>query len=764
MALEQFLEQVAQDPDLRSVISHMRREPAFEGRTRPFPADLHADLRAALKSRGVAELYTHQAEAYEHARAGRDLVVTTPTASGKSLCYHLPVLDQLLKDGTARALYLFPTKALSRDQVADLNDLLAHLPRPPKIDVYDGDTPGDVRALIRRESDIVVTNPYMLHSGILPNHPRWARLFRGLATIVVDELHVYSGIFGSHVANVFRRLERVAAHYGAKPRFVLCSATIANPAELGQALTGRSVVPITQSGAPRGERRTILLNPPVVNRELNLRRSAVEEARRLAVPLLRSGVQALFFERSRNGVEVLVRYLKDAAQKAGFDAERVAGYRGGYLPDLRRRIERGLREGNISLVVATNALELGIDIGSLDVVVLVGYPGSVAATLQRAGRAGRRRGLSAAFLIAKSTATDQYVMSHPDHLFGSSPEHVTIDAQNLVIYTNQVKCAAFELPFRTDESFGPDAKRTHDVLDFLEHDARILRQVGGRYHWMSRAFPAENVALESGDVDNFIVYDVGRRTIIGEVDRPTAMTTIHEGAIYGHQGDPYLIVEMDYPGRRAYGEKVEPDYYTEAVVQASIKVVHLDRAEPIGGFTRRLGDVSVVKLAPMFKKIRYYTRENVGAGEIKLPPENLETEALMLTLESEFAERVGLLAGGNTTAILGFGELFRKVAPLFVRCDLGDVGVVAELLSPHFSSPTIYFYDDLPGGVGLAEKAFHLLPRILGAMLEVMTACGCEHGCPVCIGAAVQEEVRDKHVVARLVSQMLAEMKSAELG
>ncbi|MFO0980131.1 MAG: DEAD/DEAH box helicase, partial [Planctomycetota bacterium] len=735
-------------------------EPAFEGQTRPLPDTLDPRLRSALEQRGIRELYSHQARALELAREHRDFVVTTPTASGKSLCYHLPVLDELLADRGKKALYLFPTKALSRDQVADLNDLLKRLPDAPRVDVYDGDTPGDVRTLIRKESDIVVTNPYMLHTGILPNHPRWARLFRGLATIVVDELHTYSGVFGSHAANVFARLLRVAAHYGAQPRFVLCSATIANAAELARGLTGRSVAAITESGAPRGEKRTLLVNPPITNRELGLRRSAAEEARRLAVPLLKAGVQALFFERSRNGVEVLLKYLKDAALDAGFDPERVCGYRGGYLPDLRRSIERGLRDGNISIVVATNALELGVDIGSLDVVVLVGYPGSVSSTFQRAGRAGRRRGLSASFLIAKSSATDQYVMQHPDYLFGASPEHVTIDPKNVVIRTNQIKCAAFELPFREGEVFGGDA-RTGDVLDFLERDAHILRKVAGRYHWMARAFPAEDVALESGDIDNFTIYDIDRRTIMGEVDRPTAMTTIHEGAIYGHQGEPYLIVALDYEGRRAHAQKVQTDYYTEAVVQASIKVLHLDRSERCGGVARHLGHVSVVKLAPMFKKIRYYTRENVGAGEIKLPPEVLDTEAFMLTLDSVFAEQAGILAGGNTTSILGFGELLRKVAPLFVRCDHGDIGVVAELLSPHFDCPTIYLYDDIPGGVGLSEKAFALLPRLIAAMQEVLNGCPCATGCPVCIGAGVHEEPRDKAVVGRLVADILRDLRAA---
>ncbi|MEW6741931.1 MAG: DEAD/DEAH box helicase [Planctomycetota bacterium] len=753
MGLDRFLHVLASDPEFKEAVVDTRVEEPRRAVTRPFADDLEPSLRAALERRGIQQLYTHQAEAHDLARAGRSFVVTTPTASGKSLCFHLPVLDALLKDATARALYLYPTKALSRDQVADLGDLVPQLSRKISVHVYDGDTPGEVRRMIRDEADIVVTNPYMLHTGILPNHTQWIRLFSGLRYVVLDELHVYTGVFGSHVSNVLRRLRRVAAHYGSSPVFILCSATLANPRELGEALVGTKLESLTRSGAALGERRFFFINPPIVNAELGLRRSAVEEARRLALPILESGIQALFFERTRNGVEVLVKYLKDLALKEGYDPARIAGYRGGYLPDLRREIERGLRTNTINIVVATNALELGIDIGSLDAVVLVGYPGSVASTFQRAGRAGRKQGPSAVVMVAKALATDQYVTAHPGYLFGSPPEHATVDPDNLIIRVNQLKCAAFELPFREGEEFG-GAGDTAEILDFLEREAGILRKSGGRYHWMARHFPAENVPLDAGDIDNFIVHDMERRVALGEVDRPSVMTTIHEGAIYNHQGEQYAIERLDYEARRAEARKVQVDYFTEAIVEAAIEVRHVDREEQLGPYARFLAQVGVTKVAPNYKKIRFYTRENIGSGEIHLPPEKLETEALILAIDEDLARETGVVDPSTPTSFKGASRLLRRVVPLFVRCDPGDIGVEAQRRSAFFDRPAIVVWDDVPGGVGLAEKAFELIAPILQAMAEILGRCPCRGGCPACIGAVLGEEVQDKRAVLRLVEAL----------
>jgi DEAD/DEAH box helicase domain-containing protein len=755
MAVEDFLARLRKDDRFKENIAAWRVLPARPARITGIPRGIHADMVRALEAAGIDALYLHQRAAAEMTAQGKDVVVATPTASGKSLCYNIPVVDRILKDPSATALYLFPTKALSQDQVASLMRMNRALPEPVPTMTYDGDTPAPARKIIRETGRLVVTNPYMLHAGIMPNHTKWVRFFQGLAFVVIDEVHTLTGVFGSHFANLMRRLQRLCRHYGSDPVYILSSATLANPADLASMLIGKPVLAITDDGSPRGEKHFLFYNPPLVNPEMGLRRSSLEEARRLTAFLSTQGVQALTFCRSRTAVEVLVKYLRDHFVREGLDISRVRGYRGGYLPLLRRQIEKGLREGEIDAVVATNALELGIDIGSLDACILTGYPGSVASTLQQAGRAGRKASPSLAVVIGRANATDQYVLDHPEYVLEQAPEAGAVDPDNLIIKVNQMKCAAFELPFGEGEHFG-DPRETREILEYLEKEARILRKVKERWYWMSREFPAEKVSLHSGDMDNFVVMDGEERKAIGEVDRPSAMSMIHPGAIYGHQGEQYIIESLDYEHRRALAIRLDSDYYTEAEVETDIKVLHLDTTMEFGAYSMNLGEIGVTKTATLFKKIRYYTRENLGTGVIDLPPESMHTEAMILAFEPGAVARTGLFDGNRSGSFLGFARLLLRVAPLFVRCDMADLGVKAEIASTHFNRPVVILFDDIPGGVGLSQAASHNHRRILEAMRSIVTGCECKSGCPCCIDPAPQGTFKHKSTVLALIDLLLS--------
>lgn len=735
MSLEDRLERWLADPEFRGDVAALRTEPARAGRTAPLPAELHPDLAAALSGAGMAALYEHQASAIRAALAGRSVAVATGTASGKSLCYVAPILDAILRDRRATALLLFPTKALTQDQVHNVSALLARLEPPIAAGTYDGDTPPDARRRLRDDAAIVATNPYMLHSGILPNHPKWVRFFAGLRYVVVDEMHSLTGVFGSHVANVLRRLRRVAAHYGADPAFILCSATIRNPGELARALVGRPVELVADDASPRGVRHLVHLNPPIVNRDLGLRRNGLDEARRVVGAFAPHGVQTIVFAGSRNSVELLVRYLKEDWERRGLDPGRVRGYRGGYLPELRRTIERELKDGALDVVVSTNALELGIDIGSLDLAVVAGYPRSRAAFFQQAGRAGRRSAAAAVVLVGRSTPLDQYVMRHPEYLHGAPPEAAAVDPDNLVIRVSHLKCAAFELPFCSGEAFGGEREGdTREILDFLAREAGVLRQAGDRWLYAARGAPAAGVSLDASDVDNVVIHDVERGRVLAEVDRASAQTFVHDGAIYQHQGETYQVRKLDWDGRRADVEQVAVDYYTEANTEVEVRVLTEDAAKPLPGATCVLGDVTVSKTVTMYQKLRFHTREDVGTGLVHLPAEELETTACILAVDEQVAADSGLDGGGGGAGLKGLARLLRGVAPLLVRCAPGDLGIAAEPRSPHFLRPAIFVFDDLPGGVGLAEALFERAAEWLAAARAVLEECGCDEGCPACIG------------------------------
>ncbi len=770
-----------------------------------FPPDLPTPIAFALRGRGVTELYEHQARAFTAAKDGlaggatRAVVVATPTASGKSYCFHLPVLSALLEDKDARALYLYPTKALSRDQEAGLRELMNAAGLAQGAIVYDGDTPGDARRAAREKTGIVLTNPDMLHSGILPHHTAWARTFQNLKVVVVDELHTYKGVFGSHVANVLRRLRRVARFHGSNPIFIGATATIGNPAEHAARIFGvgdEELAAITENGAPQGERRVFMFNPPVVNAELGIRASYVKQAVMLATDLVKARVPTIIFGQSRNNVEVMLRYLRDKVSPE-VDASRVMGYRGGYLPEQRREIEKKLRDGEVLCVVATNALELGIDIGGLDAVICAGYPGSVAATWQRFGRAGRRGDRSIAVLVTSSAPLDQFLAREPAYLLGAPAEQARIDPDNPEILIQHVKCGAFELPFRRGEAYGSlDADETSSALEFLVQH-QVLHETNGTFHWAADAYPANSVSLRSVGWDNVVIIDREHDKTIAEIDWRGAHTMVHEQAIYQHDGECWQVETFDYENHKAFVRKVKPDYWTDAMTYVTVNVleefgtasVDVDPPWPTGW-----GEVSVVEKVVGYKKIKFYTHENAGYGDVRLPEMQMHTTAFWLTVpESVCAEMAGTSGGGRAAAVdglRGVGNALETVATLALMCDPRDLGTTlgdtdldteaarvdatglggvgdrsrADMIREDFLgneagvtpssggppvprrvrggpkpgySPTLFLYEHTPGGIGLAERIFDQREVLLARALRLIEGCPCVSGCPVCVGPAV---------------------------
>ncbi len=745
MTLPQILDRLRSDPQTAARIAAWRVLPARPARTVPFPDDLHPALAAALRRRGIASLYSHQAEAFRAVREGRDVVVATPTASGKTLCYNLPVLARVLEEPASRALYLFPTKALSADQVDELQGLVADLGADIKTFTYDGDTPASARRAIRAAGHIVVTNPDMLHTAILPHHTSWLRLFENLRYVVVDEMHHYRGVFGSHVANVLRRLQRICRFYGSDPLYIGASATIGNPAEHAARLCGRPVTLIERSGAPAGEKVIVFINPPLVHRGLGIRRDTLLEVAELAAELLRHGIPTIVFARSRLGAELLTTYLKDAAARAGADPETVRGYRAGYLPSERRAIERGLREGTVRAVAATTALELGIDIGQLQAAVLAGYPGTIASTWQQMGRAGRTSDLSAAVLVATSDPLDQYLMAHPEYFFDRTPEHALINPDNLLILTAHLRCAAFELPLGADEPFGPTVPA--DILRHLQTEG-IVHHDGARWHYVADRFPAQDVSLRSASTENVVIVDTTDPAprVVGEVDLPSAPALVHPQAIYLHLGQQYHVDRLDWDHRTAYVRRVDVDYYTDAEIAVGIHVLREDGAAA-GPLPRAHGDVVVSFRPTIFKKLKLHTHENVGWGRIALPETTVHTTAAWWALGPDALAALpgprpgpdGPAAGERLQgALAALAHALHNVAPLFVMCDPRDLGRVYEVRSPHTGRPTVYLYERAPGGVGLAERLFRIHDVLLQAAADLVAACPCDRGCPACVGPVLE--------------------------
>ena len=768
------------DPD--GVVTAVRVLAASGARYAPWPAGVEPRVRAAMAERGVVELYTHQAEAIAHILAGRHVVVTTPTASGKTLCYNAPVLSAVVSEPGARGLYLFPTKALAQDQLAELDRLSQALNQSTGVDLgvftYDGDTPEDARRAIRARARIVLTNPDMLHSGVLPHHPKWAKLFENLRYVVIDELHTYRGVFGSHLTNVLRRLRRVAAHYGSSPVYICSSATIANPKELAERLTEERVEVISESGAPRGEKAFVFVNPPVVNRQLGIRRSYLAETRRVAVEFLRRGLQLIVFAQSRLATEILTRYLKDAFDTAPTASDAIRGYRGGYLPQHRREIERGMRDGDLRAVVATSALELGIDIGALDVAVLASYPGTIAATWQRAGRAGRRSSRSAAVLVASSAPLDQYIARHPGYFFGQSPEHALINPDNLHVLVDHIKCAAFELPFGVSERFGRED--VQQVLSMLA-DAGFVHLAGegdrARWHWTNESYPADAVSLRSISSDNFVVVDTTQGTrVIGETDFTSGPSTLHEKAIYIVEGTLYQVERLDFEGRKAYVRQVDCDYYTDAIRYDKVTVLDtFAEAQGPGGALGRPGlahgEVHVVSRVVGFKKIKFYTNENVGSGELELPEQQMHTTAYWLTVPRKVMTALPFARDDRRDGVIGLSFAMGQVAQLLLMCDRHDIGIsvgsgIAAVSTGRvggasaaegidFDEPRVFVYDNYPGGIGFSEPLFGMHDLLLEQTRELIGGCPCESGCPSCVGPLGQVGPLAKRVALAMLDAVI---------
>ncbi|MCB2201730.1 DEAD/DEAH box helicase [bacterium] len=755
MNLEQIIDFLRSDRSVGDNIAHWETFPPRDARFADYPDSLDKRLVRAFSSRGIRQLYTHQREAIDAALRGDDVVVVTPTASGKTLCYNLPVLHEVLHNPGSRALYLFPTKALSQDQLAELHETVEELDVDVKTYTFDGDTPQTARRLIRSAGQIVVTNPDMLHAGILPHHTKWIKLFENLRYVVIDEIHQYRGVFGSHLANVIKRLMRICRFYGSNPRFICCSATIANPDDLASRIIGRTLTLVNNNGAPSGEKHFVLYNPPVLNRQLGIRKSSINEASRVAAMFLREKIQTIVFAHSRLQVEVILTYLQRELKGSFGQGISIEGYRGGYLPNERRRIERGLRSGGITGVVSTNALELGIDIGSLDVSIIVGYPGTIASLLQQAGRAGRRSTTSLTIMIANSSAINQFLCAEPQYIFGRTPEAGVIDPLNLIIRSNHLKCASFELPF-TREEYEQDPS-TEKILEYLAKQ-NVLRRSGDRYHWSSDIYPAEQVSLRSASPDNFVILNESRNAeVIGEVDYFSAPIFLHPEAIYLHGADQYQVTKLDWEGKRAYVKEVDVDYYTDAETKTDLKVLGTDdEIENIDGARMHHGEVSVTCVTVLFKKIKFHTHENVGSGQLKMPELEMHTTSFWYSFPGDIAIKLELTGDEFGGSLRGLANILGKIAPLWVMCDSRDLRSISQVRAPFTERPTVYVYENIPGGVGMAEKLYNEADKLFEACRDQIEKCKCGSGCPVCVGPSMEVGQRGKEGVLKLLEYMLA--------
>lgn len=817
MSLTQILEELLTIEGKRDTLTRVERFPARPAVYGEWPQFLRPELKSALQAKGIEQLYSHQSQAIEAAVGGKNVVIVTPTASGKTLCYNLPVVQSVLQDSGSRALYLFPTKALAQDQLAELMDLCKRLQSQVSLNLgaftYDGDTPADARRAVRSKAHVVISNPDMLHTGILPHHTKWSRFFGNLRYIVVDELHTYRGVFGSHLANVFRRLRRICQFHGSNPTFVCCSATIANPGQLAESLLESPVEMVERSGAPQGEKTFLFYNPPMLNKELGIRRSYLTSARRLAGRFLDGGHKTIVFTGSRLNVEVLTRYLKDRYERTEAEEGRIRGYRGGYLPGLRREIESGLRQGTVQAVISTNALELGIDVGSLDVAILAGYPGSVASTWQQAGRAGRRHSASVVVMVARSDPLDQFLMQHPEYFFESNPEHARINPDNPSILLSHVKCAAFELPLEAGECLG-----RAEITAIAEHlkEKQVLHQSGDQLHWAQEVYPADHISLRSSGPENFVIMDMDRdNQVIAEVDWESARSTVYEDAIYMCEARTYNVKRLDYAQRRAYVRAVEVDYYTDAITSTAVKVLDsFQRHSPTveDKVVREHGEVHVCWRVSGFKKIKFYTRENVGYGQVHLPDHEMHTTSFWFTMREELFQDLGLSRADSLDGVVGLAHCLHHLAPLYLMCDGRDIQhCVGEragrwFVRPELSSqgryefqlvptadpgpegenwlrigtdpdgpappeasevigrfdPTIYLYDSIPGGMGLASQIFDLFPELLRHTCELLQQCGCEEGCPSCVGPPHEVGGRARSVALQLSQALLIAFNEVE--
>lgn len=725
-------------PEYRGQIVHIEHIPARPARYGTLGRPLHPALEATLEEAGAHPLFTHQVQALEAALAGHSLVVATGTASGKTLCYNAAFLQSFLQDPRSRALYLFPTKALAQDQLRTLRALAARCCPNFYAETFDGDTPQPVRGRVKRSAHVVLTNPDMLHLGILPNHTSWASLLRNLRYVVVDEAHVYRGVFGSHVANVIRRLRRICRLYGSSPQFILCSATIANPGEHVESLTGLPVDVVEDDGAPRGPKDFIFWNPPVIDPASGSRRSANSEATHLFTRMVRSGIRSINFTKTRKVAELVYIYARETlGHEAPHLVERIRSYRAGYLPEDRREIERGLFEGHLVGVTATNALELGVDIGDLEGTILTGYPGSIASTWQQAGRSGRSpTGHSVSILIGLDNPLDQYLMRHPEAFFGKSPESARVNPGNPYILEQHLLSAAFELPLSPgDESlFGPGYAPT---VASLEQKGLLVPRQGRHYVSADLAYPAERINIRSTSQQNYQVLDATQAgyggRVLETVEGAAAFFQIHPGAVYLHQGYSYLVTRLDLPGRTAYAVPSETGYYTQSKDLTDIRIVEVLREKDAGSTRAYLGKVTVTTQVVGFRKKRQFTEEVLGEEPLDLPPQVFDTVAVWFDVSAELGKRLGDEGLDFPGALHAAEHASIGILPLFAMCDRNDIGGVSTPCHADSGKPEVFIYDAHPGGVGIAEEGYERLEELWGRTLELLSECPCETGCPSCV-------------------------------
>ena len=683
-------------------------------------------------------------------------------------------------------MYLFPTKALAQDQLAELQGMAETIAASSGEQVgvytYDGDTPQDARRAIRSRAHIVLSNPDMVHSGILPHHPRWAKLFENLRYVIIDELHAYRGVFGSHLCNVLRRLRRICRHYGSNPVFLCSSATIANPRELAERLTEQSFELVDENGAPRGEKLFVFVNPPVVNHQLGIRRSYLSETRRIASEFLKRNLQLIVFAQSRLSTEILTTYLKDDFEGVPGGPERIRGYRGGYLPMRRREIEKGLREGSVRAVVSTNALELGIDIGALDVAVMAGYPGTIAATWQRAGRAGRRAGKSAAVMVASSAPLDQFIVRNPAYFFDRSPERALIDPDNLHILVDHIKCATFELPFTGEETFG--AHDLQQILGILEEQGLVHRAAlsdsidedgeappaDTQWSWTNESYPADAVSLRSVSSDNFVIVDITDDTrVIGETDFTSGPATLHPKAIYIVEAKLYQVERLDFEGRKAFVRAIDCDYYTDAITYTRVTILDTFSEKGPGVSSGQSsaektpdpffahGEVQVVSRVVGFKKIKFYTNENIGSGELDLPEQQMHTTSCWLTIPAAVMDTLPFASDDRRDGVVGLAFAMQQVAQLLLMCDRHDIGISIDVENIF----RIFVYDNYPGGIGFSEPLYRMHQELLDGTKRLIADCECENGCPGCVGPVGNTGPLAKTAALAILDRLLAEALAA---
>jgi len=786
LTIGEWLSRREEDRRFMENVRAMKQIPSFDGLFSLFPEWIHPRLRVILEKRGFRQLYSHQTESINLIRSDCDVVLVTPTASGKTLCYNLPVLNRILEERETRALYIFPTKALAQDQMNEVHGMIEDLRADIKTYTYDGDTPNDARQAIRKQGHVVVTNPDMLHAGILPHHTKWQKLFTNLKYVVIDELHVYRGVFGSHFTNVIRRLKRICRFYGKEPVFICCSATVANPKEHAERLLERPVKLIEKSGAPTARRTFILYNPPIVNRELGIRQSAMTPARMMASELISNDIQTIVFTTSRLNVEVLTKYLKDHFKKEKpLDTNFVTGYRGGYLPNLRRQIEGGLRNRDVMGVVSTNALELGIDIGDLESCIMVGYPGSIASTWQQAGRAGRRMGHSLAILIARSNPMDQFIVENPDYFFSRSPEHCRINPDNLLILLQHIKSAAFELPFETGERFG--GENLEELLGYLQ-DKGVLHRVDDRWHWTAESYPADEISLRSINPENVVVVDTtetGAHKVIAEVDWDSAYTTVHDDAIYMVASQQYHVDKLDLERKTAYVHKVDVDYFTDAMTYTNVRVIDGFEKRKHGGVIIEHGEVQVVRKVVGYKKIKFYTSENLGYGDVTLPEKDMHTTSYWFTIPRDLLYKLNYLQSEIIDGLSGVAYCIQHFAVMLLMADLRDIDrcigdksgewfvrhqMGARSITPFSGAekegsvvgtdafdPTLFIFDAYPGGVGFSDLLYRKHDDLLRASRSLILSCPCSTGCPSCVGPTLEVGISAKKVASAILDLIIGD-------